>query len=113
MKTIIAGSRTITDFSLVEQAIIESGFEITKVISGMAKGVDSLGELWAHYNNIGIRYCPANWIKHKKAAIYIRNVEMAEIADALIVIIENYSRGSTHMLEIAQNKGLQVYCKRV
>ncbi len=31
MKTIIAGSRTITDFSLVEQAITESGFEITKV----------------------------------------------------------------------------------
>ncbi len=113
MKTIIAGSRTITDYTLVEEAINESGFEITKVISGMAKGVDTLGERWAHYNNIGIHLCPADWKKHGKKAGYIRNIEMADIADALIVIIEGESRGSTHMLEIATKKGLQVFCKRL
>lgn len=113
MRTIIAGSRTITDYALVEKVIKESGFEITKVISGMAKGVDTLGELWAHYNNIGCHLCPANWKKFGKSAGYIRNTEMAEIADALIVIIAGESRGSTHMLKIATEKGLQVFCKRV
>ncbi len=113
MKTIIAGSRTITDYTLVEEAIKESGFEITKVISVMAKGVDSLGERWAHNNNIGIHLCPANWNKHGKSAGYIRNTEMADIADALVVIIEGESRGSTHMLNIATKKGLQIFCKRV
>ena len=113
MKTIIAGSRTINDYALVEEAIKESGFEITKVISGMAKGVDTLGEIWAHRNNIGIHYCPPDWKKFGKSAGYIRNTEMAEIADALIVIIEGESRGSTHMLKIATEKGLQVFCQRV
>ena len=34
MKTIIAGSRTITDMSAVIKAIAESGFDITAIISG-------------------------------------------------------------------------------
>ncbi len=50
MKVIIAGSRNITDYSLVKTAIQESAFEIDCVVSGMAKGVDSLGESWAEKN---------------------------------------------------------------
>jgi hypothetical protein len=34
MKTIIAGSRTIQDYSLVETAIHQSGFPISEVVSG-------------------------------------------------------------------------------
>lgn len=113
MKTIIAGSRTITDYNIVEKAIIDSGFNITKVISGMAKGVDILGEQWAHINNIGIHLCPANWNKNGKMAGYMRNIEMADIADALIVIIENNSRGSSHMAVIARDRGLLVHEVRI
>lgn len=40
MKVIIAGSRTIEDGSLIEQAVQESGFAITEVVSGCAPGVD-------------------------------------------------------------------------
>ena len=47
MKVIIAGSRDITDYSLVCRAISESKFDITEVISGTARGVDTLGEKWA------------------------------------------------------------------
>lgn len=44
MKTIIAGSRDIHDADLLEQTIKQSGFEITVVVSGCAKGVDKLGK---------------------------------------------------------------------
>ena len=44
MKTIIAGSRTVSDYQTIEQAIRQSGFTITEVISGGAKGVDALAE---------------------------------------------------------------------
>ena len=113
MKTIIEGSRTITDYAVVEQAIKESEFKITTVISGMARGVDTLGERWAHENNIDIILCPANWKKYGKKAGYIRNAEMADIAEALIVIIENNSRGSSHMLTIAQDRELLIYSKHI
>lgn len=113
MKTIIAGSRTITDYKIVEKAIIDSGFIISCVISGCAKGVDTLGEYWAINNNIRIIRYPANWNKNGKMAGYMRNIEMADIADALIVIIENNSRGSSHMAVIARDRGLLVHEVRI
>ena len=63
--------------------------------------------------NIGCHLCPANWNKYGKSAGPIRNVEMLELADALIVIINNNSRGSTHMLNIALKKGIPVFCKNI
>lgn len=50
MRVIIAGSRSITDQSIVDKAVEESGFKIDVVISGGARGVDSLGEDWASRN---------------------------------------------------------------
>ena len=43
MKTIIAGSRSITDIQLLYDAIRESGFQITEVVCGEARGADRLG----------------------------------------------------------------------
>lgn len=45
MKTIIAGSRWITDAALVYRAIDLSGFDITEVVSGASCGVDTIGEM--------------------------------------------------------------------
>jgi len=113
VKTIIAGSRTITDYDLLLDVIKESGFCITSVVSGCAKGVDTLGELYAKENNLPLHTYVPNWDKFGKKAGYMRNIEMSRIAEALIVIIENNSRGSTHMLNIAKEKGLKVYCREV
>lgn len=43
MITIVAGSRSITDYEIVKEAIEKSEFDITCIVSGGAKGVDSLG----------------------------------------------------------------------
>jgi hypothetical protein len=52
MRTILAGSRALTDPVLLETAISESGIKIALVFSGRARGVDSLGEGWARKNGI-------------------------------------------------------------
>lgn len=113
MKVIIAGSRSIFEYNLVEEAVEESGFDISCVVSGMAKGVDVLGEQWAIKHIKNIHYCPANWNKHGKSAGYIRNAEMADIADALIAIWDGKSKGTKHMIDIAKTKGLQIYIKEI
>lgn len=51
MKTIIAGSRSITDYRLLLAAIQHCDWNISLVISGCARGVDELGERWAHRKN--------------------------------------------------------------
>ena len=113
MRVIIAGSRSIENYSILLDAIDESGFQVTTVISGRAKGVDRMGETYAYLRGLTIDVFPADWDKHGKAAGYIRNSEMAEHADALIAIWDGKSKGTKNMIEIAKRKGLKVFVKEI
>jgi hypothetical protein len=103
MRTIIAGSRTATDYSLVKFTIRNSQFDITEVVCGGAKGIDSLGQKWAIDNKVPLRYFYPDWDKYKKFAGPERNKRMAEYADALILIWDGKSKGSASMLQQWQN----------
>ncbi len=98
MKVIIAGSRTIQDYKLVVTAMQRCGFTVTKVVCGMATGIDRLGEQWAIANGIPVKEMPADWNRHGRAAGPIRNRQMAEYADAAVVIWDGKSRGSRNMI---------------
>jgi hypothetical protein len=113
MKTIIAGSRTITDFALVANAIKASGFKITEVVSGGCSGPDQLGERWAALNNVPVKVFPADWEAYGKAAGPMRNERMAAYADALIACFDGKSRGTANMIEHARERGLRIHCQGV
>jgi hypothetical protein len=99
MKVIIAGSRGIHDFQLVRVGIRQSGFDITEVVSGTARGVDQMGERWAVDNNVPIKKFPANWAEHGKSAGVRRNLEMARYADALLAVWDQSSNGTRNMIK--------------
>lgn len=110
MRTIIAGSRTISDLRLLEDVIKDSGFIITEVLCGGARGVDDLGRKWAGNGNlIPVKMFPANWEKYGKCAGIIRNIEMAKNADALIALWDGQSRGTQHMITVAKRRNLQIH----
>jgi hypothetical protein len=109
MRVIIAGSRGITDLATVSKAVSDSGFAVTQVVSGGARGVDKLGEIWAKNHDIPVKVYPAQWDKYGKSAGYKRNVIMADNADALVAVWDGVSRGTGHMINIARDKGLKVY----
>ena len=116
MKTIIAGSRNITDYNLLKQAIKESCFEITEIISGGARGADSLGEQYAKENSIPLKIFPAEWDKHGKAAGFIRNEQMAKYIEGsgqLIALHFKESKGTAHMISLANNYGIKTFVKKV
>ena len=113
MRTIVAGSRSITDYNTVLEAMYKSGFIFTEVVSGTARGVDKLGELIALDFGIPIvRFIP-NWDKYGRAAGHIRNAEMAEYADALVAVWDGYSAGTKSMINIANKLNLAVYIEMV
>lgn len=113
MKTIIAGSRQISDYAMVEDAISQCAWRPTVVISGAARGVDTLGERWAEDNGVPVERFPADWGKHGKSAGYKRNLEMVDHAEALIAIWDGESRGTKHMIDIARRAGLKVHVEMV
>lgn len=96
-------------YHLIPAAVKESGFSVDEVVCGMAAGADSYGAKWAWQNKIPIKKFPANWTEHGKSAGPIRNKEMADYADALIVFIWNGSRGSQDMLSRMEKMGKPVF----
>lgn len=108
MKVIIAGSRQGFTYRDVEKAMTMSGFPVTAIVSGTARGVDRLGEDWAERNNIPVTRFPALWDAYGKGAGYIRNAKMADNADALVALWDGKSKGTQHMIKLAKKKGLQV-----
>lgn len=109
MKTIIAGPRDYEDYVSLLVAIHASGFKITEVVSGRARGVDTMGERWAKENGIPIKMFPADWNKFGKSAGPKRNKQMAEYADAAIVLWDGVGRGSGSMARIAKALRLKLF----
>jgi threonine/homoserine efflux transporter RhtA len=112
MKVIIAGSRTIEDYLMVEAAVAASGFEITEVVSGNARGVDRLGEQWAFQRGILITRFIPNWDLLGKKAGHIRNAQMGEYADALIALWDGKSSGTKNMIDYMRIKKAPIYVHR-
>ena len=113
MRTIVAGSRTVTEYNLVADAIASAPWSISTVISGGAKGVDELGEAYAYLHKIPLEVFNANWNKYGRSAGHMRNEEMAINADALIAIWDGESRGTANMIETAKKYKLKVHVRVV
>lgn len=106
MRTIVAGSRSITDYEIVKKAIEESGIEVTEVVSGCARGVDQLGERWAEENDVPVKRFPADWKRYGRVAGMKRNSEMVAYAEAMIPVWDGKSRGTADTIKKARRKGL-------
>jgi hypothetical protein len=113
MKTIIAGSREIRDYSILIEAVKECPWEITEVVSGTAQGPDRLGQRYARENKLPLYNFPAAWKRHGVVAGVIRNTEMAKNAQALLAIWDGRSTGTSHMISEARKLNLHVYIKYV
>ncbi len=111
MKIIIAGSRDFIDYSFLKSKMDIILKDIQKdnieIVCGMCRGADLLGKQYAEENKFGIIEMPANWLLGKKAG-FIRNEEMAKVADACVVFIKNNSKGSSHMINLAKKYNLKL-----
>ncbi|MDI1289436.1 MAG: SLOG family protein [bacterium] len=118
MKCIVAGSRSITDYCLVEAAIAQAGFHITEVVSGTASGVDQLGEGFAAAQGLPVRRFPADWRQYGRRAGIVRNLRMLAYASqapeggAVIAVWDGVSRGTRHTIEAARQQGLSLFVFR-
>ena len=112
-KVIIAGSRGFSNYKLLREKCNEYLREKRKIsniiiVSGHARGADTLGEKYAQDEGFSLEIYPAQWDKFGKRAGYRRNEQMAEVADALIAFWDGGSRGTKHMIDIMNEKNLLV-----
>ena len=112
-KVIIAGSRGFSNYKLLREKCNKFLREKRKecnviIVSGHARGADTLGEKYAKDEGFDLEIYPAQWKKFGKAAGFRRNEQMAEVADALIAFWNGESHGTKHMIDIMNEKNLLV-----
>ena len=82
---------------------------VTEIVSGAARGVDTLGEMYAEKYGISLKRFPADWNTHKRAAGPIRNAQMAEYGDCLLAFWDGSSKGTKNMIENMHKRKKHVY----
>lgn len=121
LRVIIAGSREFNDYELLKKSAIDIITkktmlpDLTRIISGGARGADTLGERFANEMGLEISRFIPDWNGLGKRAGYVRNEQMAKFAvennndGMLIAFWDGVSRGTKHMIDLAHKHGLEVH----
>ena len=126
IRVIIAGSRDFTDYEklkretdniLQKHVFLKGLFNDCKIeiVCGMARGADLLGKRYAEEKGYLVKCFPAKWDLYGKCAGYMRNEDMAQYASAkkgygaLIAFWDGKSKGTKHMVDLANEYGLKVF----
>lgn len=112
-KVVVAGGRTFESSDHLEtleitlDRLLKRKLKTHKVIiiSGKARGADTLGEVYARKRGLAVEEYPADWVQHGKSAGYIRNSEMCKASDAVCVFWDGKSKGSKNMIDITKKSG--------
>ena len=115
---IIAGSRDFNDYNLLRDAVnyylVSRKLTEVTIVSGKARGADTLGEKYAKEEGFPVLEFPADWNRYGKSAGHRRNREMAHAAQGLVAF-DMGTPGTKGMIDYAQSQGLNVLvitCKK-
>jgi ABC-type Fe3+-hydroxamate transport system substrate-binding protein len=110
MRLLICGSRNSDNYEIPK--FIEKVNEINPsvIISGEARGFDTLAKNYARVYGIAYEGYPADWKKHGKAAGPIRNKQMLDEGkpDKVLAFLAPNSRGTRNMISQAEKAGIPV-----
>lgn len=97
----IVGSRDFLDCDLLRTTIdnLRENYEVESIISGGARGADSLAKRYATQNDIPLVEHLAQWDVHGKSAGYIRNSLIWKDSDLIIAFWDGKSRGTKHTID--------------
>ncbi len=108
MKVLVCGSRDWTDWKAIENRP-QTLPPRTTIISGAARGVDSIAASIGRKLGLEVREFPAEWNKFGRSAGYRRNLVMLEHdPDLMIAFHVGNSPGTAHAIEHARKKGIPI-----
>ena len=116
-RMIVCGGSNFNDYSLLESSLnrvlSEYSNDIIEIISGHAKGADSLGERYALEKGLKCTIFKAEWSKYGRAAGPIRNSQMLEYAQQKNPTVIAFWDGKSHGTKdtITKAKKLNIACE--
>ena len=101
----IIGSRNMISEPLFQEGVIQAieqwGLP-SSVVSGGAKGADTMGEKWADDNGIDCIVYNSDWEKHGKKAGPLRNIDIIKKADKVLAFPSHKGKGTQHAISLAK-----------
>lgn len=108
MKIAIIGSRSFNDWNKFNEGVhsnmsnTELLSDTTTIISGGAKGTDSMAERFANATYLPIEIILPDYDTKGKAATHIRNRQIVDKSDKVIAFWDGSSKGTKSVIEYAR-----------
>jgi hypothetical protein len=96
----VVGSRDFPHMDWVREEVAQL-LPDTILISGGARGVDTVAEETALEVGVQVRIYPADWNKYGRGAGYIRNKQIVDDADEVWAFWDGKSKGTKHTMDLA------------
>ena len=123
MRIAVVGSRTFNDYNYLHERLTGLLWDLVEsqtgslppctfsIVSGGARGADSIAEQWAKAWGYEIIVFLADWDKYGKSAGYKRNQQIVDCADVVVAFWDGESKGTKHSIDLAvkQNKQVLIY----
>lgn len=100
-KVAVVGSRSFTDYQLMEKTLDAVG-PISTIISGGANGADMMAERYAREHGISISIHLPDWKKYGRAAGVIRNKDIIAECDRCVAFWDGSSHGTANDIELCR-----------
>ena len=104
MKLAIVGSRNLDQIKIDKYVPTD----VTEIVSGGAKGVDTLAKEYALKSNIRYTEFPPKYSLYGKAAPIKRNEEIAQYADEALVFWNGKSKGTAQAIRFFEKLNKRV-----
>lgn len=112
MKTAIIGSRAFADYALLKEKL-DAIENMSSVISGGAKGADSLAERFATEKGLETLIILPDWKTYGKAAGVRRNELIVKEADLVVAFWDGKSAGTKNTIELAKKAKKKIKLYRI
>lgn len=108
MRVLVCGGRDYTNKTNVYEVLDQFFPDVTMIISGGARGADTLGQEWAKDRRIPLQVYMANWERDGKKAGPLRNIQMLAEGKPDWVVAFPGGKGTAHMMLISRKAGVPV-----
>lgn len=108
MRLAVVGSRGFDDYEYLKATIEKINADIECIISGGARGADSLAARYSREKGIALREYLPEYDKYGRGAPIVRNRLIVDDCDTLIAFWDGKSRGTRDSIDYARRQGRKV-----
>ena len=101
MKVAVVGSRNFNNYELLKETLDK--LNISLIVSGGAKGADSMSEVYAKEHGIETLIFKPDWSLGRHAG-FLRNENIVNNCNVLVAFWDGKSSGTKHSIDLAYKK---------